>query len=100
MNIKDNEIWKIVNNAYGIKMCTLTSRKPFTLVSYKPQIKMVIFQVLTATSMKMAVFWDVVPCIALMMEVVSSSETLVNIYQAIQHNIPEDSPLHNLKLSR
>jgi hypothetical protein len=47
------------------------------------------FEVLTAPDMKMAVFWDVVPCslvdidrcfsVTLMMEAVSSSETLVSI---------------------
>jgi hypothetical protein len=53
------------------------------------EIKQVMFEVLTATSMKMAVFWDVAPCILvhtdrrfsvmiLMMEAVSSSETSVS----------------------
>jgi hypothetical protein len=62
----------------------------------------------------MAVFWDATMCtmvdkdqqfrgahylhhqcnlISLMMEAVSSSETLVNIYQTIQYNNPEDSHL-------
>jgi hypothetical protein len=35
------------------------------------------FQVLTAASMKMAVFWEI---IALMMEATSTSETSVNFY--------------------
>jgi hypothetical protein len=63
-------------------------------------------QVLTAASMKMAVFWDVAPCslvevmfqryllppssIALMMDAANTSETLVN-YQTTRCNIPEDS---------
>jgi hypothetical protein len=33
--------------------------------------------------------------IALMMEAVSTSETLVNLYQTTRRNIPEDSNLHN-----
>jgi hypothetical protein len=51
------------------------------------------FQILTATNMKMDVFWGVTPCslveltdvsevfITLMMEAVSASETPVSIYQ-------------------
>jgi hypothetical protein len=59
----------------------------------------------------MTVFWDVVPCslveidvsevltasiitIALMMEAVSTPETLVNFYHTTQHNMPEDNHLH------
>jgi hypothetical protein len=58
-------------------------------------ISLVRFQVLTAASMKLTVFWDVLPCsqgdvdqrfrgahcllIALMMEEERTSETLVNI---------------------
>jgi hypothetical protein len=58
-------------------------------------------------TLKMAVFWDVAPCsvveidrrfrrglIALMMKAVSTSETSVNFYQRIRHNIPEESHLH------
>jgi hypothetical protein len=37
------------------------------------------FQVLTAASIKMTVFWDA--AIALMMKAVSTSETYVNFYQ-------------------
>jgi hypothetical protein len=62
------------------------------------------FQVLTAASMKMTVSWDVASCrlvevyrcfmaIALMMEVVSISETSINFYQTTRRNIPEDSHL-------
>jgi hypothetical protein len=43
--------------------------------------------------MKMAVFWDVAPGIALMMEAVNTSETSVNFYQTTRRNIPEDSHL-------
>jgi hypothetical protein len=59
--------------------------------------------------MNMAVFWDVVPCslidIDLMIEAVSFSETSVFIYQTTRCNIPQDSHLHtrhrkNLKISR
>jgi hypothetical protein len=59
------------------------------------------FEVLMMMSMQMAVFWSVALCsvvdidrlITLMMEAVSSSEMLVNIYQATWCNIPEDSHL-------
>jgi hypothetical protein len=45
--------------------------------------------------MKMADFWVVAPCglIALMMEEVQTSETLVNLYQSTQRYDPEDSDL-------
>jgi hypothetical protein len=48
-----------------------------------------------AVTMKMAVFWVVVPCglIALMMEAVQTSETLINSYQSAWHYNPEDSHL-------
>jgi hypothetical protein len=50
----------------------------------------------------MAVFWDVAPCSLvdtdLMMKAVSTSETLVNIYQITRRNIPEDSHLQKLQL--
>jgi hypothetical protein len=55
------------------------------------------FQILTAASMKLAVFWDVAPfslavacrrfgLIALMMEAASTSETSVNFYQTTRRN--------------
>jgi hypothetical protein len=66
--------------------------------------------VLTATNMKMTVFWDVAPCslveinrrfgdaychiIVLMMEAVSTSETSVKLYQTTRRNISEDSLHH------
>jgi hypothetical protein len=57
-----------------------------------------------AASMKMTVFWDIVLCslieinlcyemLALMMQAVSTSETSVNFYQTTWRNIPEDSHL-------
>jgi hypothetical protein len=41
------------------------------------------FEVLTAASVEMAVFWVVAPCraIVLLMEVASTSDTSVNVYQ-------------------
>jgi hypothetical protein len=54
-------------------------------------MKYVGFEVLTAVSMKMAVFWVVL--IALMMEAARTSETLVNFYQTIRRYNPEDSYL-------
>jgi hypothetical protein len=53
------------------------------------------FQVLTAASMKMTVFWDAAPyrAIGLMMEAVSTSEMSVTFYETTQHNIPEDRTL-------
>jgi hypothetical protein len=58
------------------------------------------FEVITAVSMKMAVFCVVAPCslspsswqmIALMMEAARTSETLVNFYQTTRRYNPEDS---------
>jgi hypothetical protein len=60
-----------------------------------------------ATSVKMAVFWDVAPCSLveidrsfrgtycpeLMMGALSSSETSMNFYQTVLRNIPEDGHL-------
>jgi hypothetical protein len=53
------------------------------------------FHVLTAASMKMAVFWVVAPC-SLMMEAASASETSVNFYQTIRRNNPEESHFHSV----
>jgi hypothetical protein len=77
--------------------------------------KVVGFEVLTAVSTKMAVFWVVAPCslvevyqrfrgpcclhhqlgllIALMMEAARTSETLVNFYQITRRYNPEDNHL-------
>jgi hypothetical protein len=78
------------------------------LIIYK--INVVRFEVLTATSIKKTVFWDVAPCslvevyrrcggacclqhhailspTLLMMEVVNTSETSVNLYDTTQRNI-------------
>jgi hypothetical protein len=65
------------------------------------------FQVLTAASMKFRVFWDLAPCshvevdrrpasiiIALLMEAVCTSETLVNFNVNSRRCIPEYSKLH------
>jgi hypothetical protein len=57
----------------------------------------VMFQVLTAASMKMVAVWVVAPydgwVIALMMEAASTSETLVNFYQTTRRNNPEANNL-------
>jgi hypothetical protein len=45
--------------------------------------------------MKIAVFWVVAPLIALMMEAVQASETLVNSYQSTRRYNPEDSHLYS-----
>jgi hypothetical protein len=73
----------------------------------------VTFQVFTAASKKMAIFWVVAPyglvevyrrfreacclhhLIALMMEAANTSEMTVNFYQTTRHNNPEDSHLHS-----
>jgi hypothetical protein len=58
-----------------------------------------VFEVLTAVSTKMPVFWVVVPCslgealIALMMEAARTSETLVNLSQTTRRYNPEGSHL-------
>jgi hypothetical protein len=70
------------------------------------------FEVLTAASIKMAVFWVVAPCslveIYRLSEVLaasiiramiaSTSETLVNSYQTTRRNTPEDSHFQNAEL--
>jgi hypothetical protein len=60
----------------------------------KLKVFLVGFEVLTAVSTKMAVFW-VVLLIALMMEAARTSETLVNFYQATRRYNPEDSHLRH-----
>jgi hypothetical protein len=69
------------------------------------------FEVLTAVSTKMAVFWVVAPCslvvtnvsevlaasiIRAMMEAARASETLVNFYQTTRRYNPEDSHLRQI----
>jgi hypothetical protein len=50
-----------------------------------------LLEVLTAVRMKMAVFWVVAMTIALMMEAVKTSETLVNSYQSTRRYNQVDS---------
>jgi phage-related holin len=55
------------------------------------------FEVLTAVSTKMAVFWVIALCSlveALMMDATKTYETLVNFYQTTRRYNPEDSHLH------
>jgi hypothetical protein len=47
-----------------------------------------------AASLKFRVFWDILPCTALMMEAARTSETSVDIDLTIQQYISEDSELH------
>jgi hypothetical protein len=55
------------------------------------------FEVLTAASMKMAVFWVVVPCShSFFMAAANASETSVNFYQTSWRNNTEDSHLQTL----
>jgi hypothetical protein len=65
-----------INISMYLDMCNLKSRR-------LRHEKDVVFQVLTATSMKMAVFWDVVPC------------SLVDVYRCFRgtyclHQCPDD----------
>jgi hypothetical protein len=52
------------------------------------------FQILTAASMKMAVFW-VVAAIALMMEAARTCEMSADVYKTTRRNNPEDIHLRN-----
>jgi hypothetical protein len=52
-------------------------------------------QVLTAASMKLRIFWDVLRCIALMMEAARTSETSVDIQLRTRQYISEDSELRS-----
>jgi hypothetical protein len=56
---------------------------------------MVRFEVLTAMSTKMAVFWDAAPCSLVDNEERTISETSVNIYETTRRNIPEDNYFFN-----
>jgi hypothetical protein len=68
------------------------------------------FQVLTAASLKMTVFWDVESCklietdrrfrgvyclISVTMEAINASEMSANFYKTIRRNISEDGHLEN-----
>jgi hypothetical protein len=66
--------------------------------------KLIAWVVKIMNFLKMAIFWVVAPCSlvqvyrrfrgALMMDAVSTSETLVNVYQTTRRNNPQDSHLH------
>jgi hypothetical protein len=58
------------------------------------KIMQVGFEVLTAVSTKMAVFWVVVPRFSLMMEAARTSKILVNFYQTTRRYNPEGSQDH------
>jgi hypothetical protein len=63
----------------------------------KIKFRQVRFQVLTAASMKIAVFWVVAQCSLVedtdVSEAAGTSETSVNFYQSTRCNNPEDSHL-------
>jgi hypothetical protein len=54
------------------------------------------FQVLMATSMKIAVLWDVALCSLIEIDRHFRGAHSVSFYQTTQHNIPEDSHLHGV----
>jgi hypothetical protein len=62
------------------------------------------FQVLTATSMKIAVVWGVAPCSLVdtgrLMETVSSSKTSADIFEITRYKIQEDSHLQRSDIFR
>jgi hypothetical protein len=72
-------------------------RVPYVFKNKQWSVK---FEVLTATSMKIAVFWYVKRCslIALKIEAVSTSETSINVYHATRRKNPEDSCLSYINL--
>jgi hypothetical protein len=90
---------------YGIKI------DRFVEENYRQLYELVKFQVLTAASVKIAVFWIVAPCslvevcrrfrgvcclirpITVVMEAADTSETSVNFYRTTRRNNPEDSHL-------
>jgi hypothetical protein len=83
------------------RLLKLKSIEPLSYTKLYKSICLVRFQVLTATSMNMAAFWDVAPrilvdingFITIVTEAVSSSETSVNIYQTTLCNTPDTSHL-------
>jgi hypothetical protein len=65
---------------------------------YNEEVIKIGFEVLTAVSTEMAVFWFVAPCsLSLMMEAARTSETLVNFYQTTRPYNPEDSHFPNIQ---
>jgi hypothetical protein len=93
--------------------CTITKHSEITYEDGYLLGCCMTFQGLTAASVKTTVFRDVEPCsleevyrrfIALMMEAVNISETLVNSYHTTRHNIVEGSPIrlrrHATEISR
>jgi hypothetical protein len=82
-----------VGNFIAENMLLLSPLNVVSLIT----VPQVCFDVLTAVSTKMAVFWVV--AIALMMEAVQTTETSVNSYQSTRRYNPEDGHLRTLPYS-
>jgi hypothetical protein len=64
-----------------------------SLQEFRMMYKIVGFEVFTAVTMKIAVFWDVAPCRSCEMNR-RSSETLVHFTGSTRRHIPEDGIFH------
>jgi hypothetical protein len=58
------------------------------------------FEIITAESMKISVFWVVAPAITLMIDAASTSETSVNFYWTTQRKNSEDSHINSTTIER
>jgi hypothetical protein len=91
------QIYNMKPTEYGQRKVKRQSPISNVIKCLKAKYNLVRFQVLTAASMKTAVFWVVAPClITLTMEAASTSETSVNFYQTTWRNNPIDSHLRNI----